>query len=83
MTMTDAAAMTEASGLPEDTARIEHASEAIRDMTEDMKDNPIPLAPEWASERFPDRLRRLTREAPLHSLAIAFLLGMLVARRRR
>jgi hypothetical protein len=29
-----------------------------------------------------DTLGRLVREAPLHSLAIAFLLGMVVARRR-
>jgi len=27
-------------------------------------------------------LRRATREAPLHSLALAFVLGVLVARRR-
>jgi hypothetical protein len=29
-----------------------------------------------------DTIGRLVREAPLHSLAIAFLLGMVVARRR-
>jgi hypothetical protein len=29
-----------------------------------------------------DTIARLVREAPLHSLAIAFLLGMVVARRR-
>jgi hypothetical protein len=29
-----------------------------------------------------DILSRLVREAPLHSLAIAFLLGVAVARRR-
>jgi hypothetical protein len=29
-----------------------------------------------------DTITRLVREAPLHSLAIAFLLGMVVARRR-
>jgi hypothetical protein len=32
--------------------------------------------------REPDILARLVREAPLHSLAIAFLLGVAVARRR-
>jgi hypothetical protein len=32
--------------------------------------------------RFKDALRKATREAPLHSLAIAFLLGVLIARRR-
>jgi hypothetical protein len=35
-----------------------------------------------AKRRFTDALRGATREAPLHSLAIAFLLGVLVARRR-
>jgi hypothetical protein len=74
--------MTEASGLTNDTTRIEHASEAIRHITEDMKDNPMPLAPDQPARRLSERLRRMTREAPLHSLAIAFLLGMLVARRR-
>ena len=29
-----------------------------------------------------DTMARFVREAPLHSLAIAFLLGMVVARRR-
>jgi hypothetical protein len=29
-----------------------------------------------------DTIARLVREAPLHSLAVAFLLGMVVARRR-
>jgi hypothetical protein len=28
-----------------------------------------------------DTIARLAREAPLHSLAIAFLLGMVIARR--
>jgi hypothetical protein len=29
-----------------------------------------------------DTIARLVREAPLHSMAVAFLLGMVVARRR-
>ncbi len=35
-----------------------------------------------AKRRLANTLRRVTREAPLHSLAIAFLLGVLIARRR-
>jgi hypothetical protein len=35
-----------------------------------------------AKRRVADTLRRVTREAPLHSLAIAFLLGVLIAKRR-
>jgi hypothetical protein len=33
-------------------------------------------------DRFLQTLRRATRQAPLHSLAVAFLLGALVMRRR-
>jgi len=35
-----------------------------------------------ATRKFTDLLRRATLEAPLHSLAVAFLLGVLIARRR-
>ena len=35
-----------------------------------------------AKRRITDALRSATREAPLHSLAIAFLLGVIIARRR-
>jgi hypothetical protein len=90
MDMTEASAMTtEASGLTGDEAltgdevRIQHASEAIRDMTSEMRHNRVPLAPSEPMERrLSERLRQMTREAPLQSLAIAFLLGVLVARRR-
>ena len=34
------------------------------------------------TRRFAHALREATREAPLHSLVVAFLLGVLVARRR-
>ena len=84
MTMTDASAMTEASGLAADTARVQHAAEAIRNMTADARENPMPLASlDDRVSRFSDRLRQMTREAPLQSLAVAFLLGALLARRRR
>jgi hypothetical protein len=70
--------MTEASGLT-DESRIEKATDAIRDMTDE-----TPLTPGLhpGSQNLFDRLRQTTREAPLHSLAIAFLLGVLIARRR-
>jgi hypothetical protein len=35
-----------------------------------------------AKRRLADALRIVTREAPLHSLVIAFLLGVLIAKRR-
>jgi hypothetical protein len=75
MIMKEVSAMTEASGPTGDKARIDHAAEAIRDMTNDMMEE-LP-----ANRRLADTLRRMTIEAPLTSLAIAFLLGSLVARR--
>jgi hypothetical protein len=66
--------MMEASGLTSDEARIDHAAEAIRDMTNDMMEE-LP-----ANRRLADTLRKMTVEAPLTSLASAFLLGVLVAR---
>ena len=76
MAMKEASAMTEASGLIGDETRIDHAAEAVRDMTKDM-------VAELPSRRptFADALRKATVEAPLQSLAIAFLC-VLLARRR-
>jgi hypothetical protein len=76
MTMTETAAMTEASGPTGDEARIDQAAEAIRGMTKDMVEK-LPVR-----YRITDTLRELTIQAPLQSLAIAFLLGVIVARRR-
>ena len=77
MTMVeDASAMTEASGTSGDEARIDHAAEAIRDMTKEMVQE-LPPRP-----RLSEKLRQFTMEAPLHSIAIAFLFGVLIARRR-
>jgi hypothetical protein len=67
--------MTEADGLTNDEARIDQAAEAIRGMTRDMVDE-LPLRP-WVI----NTLRNFTVQAPLKSLAIAFLLGVIVARR--
>jgi len=78
MTITeDAAAMTETSGLTGDKGRINHAAEAIRGMIKEMVE-------ELPARRAPlsEMLREMTVEAPLQSLAIAFLLGVLLARRR-
>jgi hypothetical protein len=78
MTMTeDSSAMTEASGLTGDEGRIDHAADAIRGRPEQMVDELPARRP-----RLSDRLREMTLEAPLQSLAVAFLLGILMARRR-
>jgi hypothetical protein len=71
-TTEESAAMTEASGLTGDGDRIEYAAKGVRDMME--------LPDEGRG--FSEVLRRITIEAPLQSLAIAFLLGILIARRR-
>jgi hypothetical protein len=53
------------------------ADEAFRVLTSAEDDQPP-----RAKLRTAETLRRLTLEAPLHALAVAFLLGVLVARRR-
>jgi hypothetical protein len=45
-------------------------------------DHTAPLTPEQPSHRLAERLREATLKAPLQSLAIAFLLGLLFSRRR-
>jgi hypothetical protein len=76
MDMTEAAAMTEASGLPHDHG-IELASEDARQGAGMGQDNAGS-----GSRKAIERLRRITVESPLQALSIAFLLGVLVARRR-
>jgi hypothetical protein len=63
-----------------DESRIRRASEAIRDMANDMKPTAQGLEP--VVQRLTDHICQMTRQAPLQSLALAFLLGVLVARRR-
>ena len=69
--------MTEVSGLTGDEARIDHAAKAIRGMTKEMSDE---LRQPRSS--IAEALSKFTAQAPLRSLALAFLLGVLVARRR-
>ena len=55
--------------------RIEKAVDAIRGMSQDLADEVEPRP------GLLDRLSAATREAPIPSLAIAFLIGVIVARR--
>jgi len=55
--------------------RIEQTTDAIRSMSQNLSDEVAPR-PSWI-----DRVGALTREAPIQSLAIAFLLGVIVTRR--
>jgi hypothetical protein len=71
--MREASAMTEASGLTNEMDGNEQTSRARRRPAQPSQDAAIV----WA-----DRLRKVTVQAPLQSLAVAFALGMWVARRR-
>jgi hypothetical protein len=55
--------------------RIDNAVDAIRSMSQDLADEVAPRP------GLLDRLSAATREAPIHSLAIAFLIGVVLARR--
>ncbi|HEU0369007.1 MAG TPA: hypothetical protein VFR42_07355 [Candidatus Acidoferrum sp.] len=69
--------MTEVGLSPPEEARVQQAAdEAFRVLT----GNEVP--PPRRSVRVSQLLRDATLNAPLHALAVAFLLGVLVARRR-
>jgi hypothetical protein len=81
--MKETSAMTEASGLVNGQGGVEHAPETKPGNERDMRGEQSPPEPGAGPRlRFSDQLRKMTVEAPLPSLAIAFLLGVLVARRR-
>ena len=68
--------MTNADPIPSTERRIEQATDAIRSMSQDLATEVTP--PTWS-----ERVSALTREAPIQSLAIAFLLGVIVSRPNR
>ena len=65
----------------DDTSRIQRGTEAIREMADNLKPAAEGLEP--VVRRVADDISNLTRHAPLQSLAIAFILGVMVARRHR
>jgi hypothetical protein len=70
--------MTEVGLSPPEEARAQQAAdEAFRVLTRKEDEYPRPTYDRWI-----EGLRRATFEAPLQSLAVAFLLGVLIARRR-
>ncbi|RZM94010.1 hypothetical protein CWO91_39745 [Bradyrhizobium genosp. SA-3] len=81
MDMKEASAMTEASGLPSDLD-LGKDSEAKSDVSVGRGGRAEARHARASAPSFSAELRRLTREAPLPSLLMAFLLGVLVARRR-
>jgi hypothetical protein len=77
MDLTDASAMTEASGLTDDpTAESTSAHDTERTKLR-------PPEAQAAAGRLLDKLRQETMAAPLQSLLVAFLIGVLVSRRGR
>jgi hypothetical protein len=69
--------MTEVGLTPPEEARVQQAAdEAYRVLTGDEG------APAQVTDRWLETVRRATLRAPLQSLAVAFLLGIWVARRR-
>jgi hypothetical protein len=75
----------EASGADAPT-KLAEATEAVRKTSEAVQTTSGSIQKAVEAGRRPsvrlDRLASLTREAPLQSLAIAFLLGFIVAQRR-
>ena len=67
--------------------KLDQAKEAVQAAAETVKETTQSFAKAIDTGRHPgaplDRLARWTRKAPLQSLAVAFLAGMLFARRKR
>ena len=82
MDMKEASEMTEASGLVDDQGGSESSSQrAGAARTGRQSSQQLGSAPE-PSWRLSDQLREMTVRSPLGTLSMAFLLGVLVARRR-
>jgi hypothetical protein len=64
-------------GLSLEEARIQQAADQAFDVLDGVEAG-VPSA----RSRFFEKLRQVTVEAPLHSLAVAFLLGVILSRRR-
>ncbi|RXH26296.1 hypothetical protein XH99_20345 [Bradyrhizobium nanningense] len=81
MDMKEASAMTEASGLVDDQDALGAAQPSSQTETAWSRKSRREPSNE-AALRWAERLRKVTVQAPLSSLFVAFLLGTWVARRR-
>jgi hypothetical protein len=65
---------------------LEKATDAVNGAAETVQTTTESIAAAIEDSRRPggilDQLSRFTREAPLHSLTIAFVVGLIIARRR-
>lgn len=82
MDIRDSSAMTEASGLANEQVIAGNASREPPNAAKVKPSSPRLDQPSQAAARLSDQLRKMVREAPLQSVFAAFLLGVLVARRR-
>jgi len=78
MDLTDASAMTEASGLSNDIGSEASLAPGAGKMRATSHESPAQTAMALIAEQ----LREVAKAAPLRSLAAAFIIGVLVARRR-
>jgi ElaB/YqjD/DUF883 family membrane-anchored ribosome-binding protein len=68
----------------EDASKLDQAREAVQAATNTVKATSQTIADAIDAGRNPfDRIAHWAREAPLHSIAVAFLLGALLGGRRR
>lgn len=81
MDVNEASAMTEASGLMDNQDGVGVPGPS-GEMGSDGTRRPQPHPSNEAALRWAERLRKVTVQAPLSSLFVAFLLGTWVARRR-
>jgi hypothetical protein len=67
--------------------KLDRAKEAVQAAAQTVKETSQSVADAIEAGRQPgaplDRLARWAREAPLHALAVAFLVGVMLGRRRR
>jgi hypothetical protein len=74
-------------GVPQDgSSKLDQARDAVEAATQTSKETTRSVADAIETGRQPgaplDRLARWAREAPLHAVTVAFLVGVLLARRR-
>lgn len=81
MDVKEASAMTEASGLVDDPEAIGAPQPSGQTESAGPRTS-LRQSPNEAALRWAERLRKVTMQAPLSSLFVAFLLGAWVARRR-
>jgi hypothetical protein len=83
MDISESSAMTEASGLVDDRFTAQNDSHAPHGDTRNGDTRTgLDTSSRAPSAQLADQLRRMTRAAPLPAVFAAFLLGVLVARRR-